>query len=69
MTNTPFELVGKTKFWDHKEGDQYLVTGTNTNGKRIRLCYTNWVAARSIHLWSGNRWLVRNGKRYLIHKV
>jgi hypothetical protein len=68
-SNTPFEYAGKTKIWDHKEGDKYLVTGTDRNGKRFRLCYNDWVMARSINLWSGRRWLLRNGKRYLINKV
>jgi hypothetical protein len=67
--DTPFEFVGKSKFWDQKEGYKYLVTGVDRNGKRFRLCYTNWVMAQGINLWSGRRWLVRDGKRYLINKI
>lgn len=67
--DTPFEFVGKSKFWNHKEGDKYLVTGVDRSGKRFRLCYTNWVMAQGINLWTGCRWLIRDGKRYLINRV
>jgi len=65
----PFELVGTTKIWDHKEGDQYIVTGKDRSGRRFRLFYKNWIMADGINLWSGSKWLVRDGKRYLIKKV
>jgi hypothetical protein len=67
--NTPFENIGTSKVWDHKEGDEYIVTGKDRNGKRFRLVFDNWIAAQSINLWSGHRWLLRNGIRYLISKV
>jgi hypothetical protein len=67
--NTPFEQTGSTKVWTHQEGDKYLVTGKDRFNKRFRLVYDRWVMAQGINLWSGRRWLVRDGKRYLINKV
>ena len=67
--NTPFENIGTSKVWDHKEGDNYLVTGVDRNGKKFRFVYDNWPQARGINLWKGYKWLVRNGARYLINRV
>jgi len=67
--DTPFENIGTSRVWDHIEGDKYLVTGKDRNGKRFRLCYSSWVMASHVNLWSGRRWLLRAGKRYLINKV
>ena len=69
MSESPFEYAGKTKVWDHKEGDKYLVTGTDRSGKRFRLCYSSWIMAQGINLWSGSKWIVRNNKRHLISRV
>ncbi|QDK02071.1 hypothetical protein SEA_GIBBLES_114 [Gordonia phage Gibbles] len=59
-----------TKTWKNKEGDTYLVTGVDVNGKRFKpiVCNT-WFHASCINLYRGSRWLVRDGKRYLINRV
>ena len=68
--NSPFELVGNnSKVWDAKEGDQYLVTGKDRNGKKFRKIYSLYLHAKSINLWEGRYWLLRDNKRYLISKV
>lgn len=55
--------------WTHKAGDSYLVTGTDTNGKRFRIVCATWLHARGINLQSGCKWLVRDGKKTLLVKV
>lgn len=59
--------------WEHRPGDRYLVTGvlyrTGNGGKRFRAEYYYWEHVRGVNLWRGSKWLIRDGKRYLICKV
>lgn len=65
-----FDEVSKRVSWVHQEGDKYLVTGRYPNSrKRIRLEYENYRWAFGINLHTGNRWLVRGGKRRLLSTV
>lgn len=57
------------KCWTHVQGDKYLITGVDVNGKRFRSVYDNWAFARGINLYRGSRWLLRGGKRFLITRV
>ena len=53
--------------WKHQEGDSYVVTGVTTDGRRFPAIHTtNWSHAAGNKLDKGNRWLLRDGKRYLI---
>ncbi len=42
--------------WLHHNGDRYLITGTDTRGKRFRQIHTNPWFAQGINLWRGNLW-------------
>ena len=55
--------------WVKRPGDTYVVTGTARNGKRFAMTTDNWLHAASINVWQGNKWLLRDGKRYLIQRV
>lgn len=56
--------------WEHRPGDLYLVTGVPyQGGKRFRRSFGNWRHAEGINLWRGSKWLIRDGKRYLICRV
>lgn len=65
----PITKTGSSKVWDSKHGDTYLVTGVDREGKRFKLSYHNWMFAKQINVWRGSKWLVRDGKRYLIQSV
>jgi len=52
--------------WVVMQGDKYLVTGVDRNGRRFRLCFDSWRQAVGINVWRGTKWLVRGGKRYRI---
>lgn len=55
--------------WISKEGDSYLATGINRDGtKRFKMKYTSWNYVKGINIWRGTKWLVRDGKRYIISK-
>lgn len=66
---SPFEIVNGQKHWSYEKGDQYLITGVTLDGKRFRTTYSSWQIAKCINLWSGHKWLVRDGKRYLIQRA
>lgn len=70
MSTSPLsrDTYGNTT-WTHQPGDQYVVTGTLTTGQRFRQQYDNWFWARGINLCKGSKWLLRDGKRYLISRV
>lgn len=56
--------------WKHQPGDRYLVTGVlYQSEKRFRHDFHNWRLAEGINLWRGSKWLIRDGKRYLICRV
>lgn len=54
-----------------KDGDKFVVTGLlyNSNKHFKPMTFSNWLQARSINLWRGSRWLLRDGKRTLIETV
>lgn len=51
------------------EGDTFLVTGVDRNGKRFSRSFKHMTFIYGINLWRGSRWLVRDGKRKLISRV
>lgn len=55
--------------WEHKEGDQYVVTGVDRSNTRFKRTFDNFHMAAGINVWRGNRWLLRDGKRYKIQSV
>lgn len=56
--------------WVHRDSDKYVVTGVLRSGHRFGpLVYSGWTQANAINLWRGSRWLLRDGKRYLISRV
>jgi hypothetical protein len=55
--------------WVHLQGDIYLVTGVDRNGKRFRITTNTWQHACGINLWRGTKWLVRGKKRFKIQSV
>lgn len=56
--------------WLPKEGDSYLVTAIDKYGKRLPSvkCAT-WAYANMLNVWKGRKYLVRDGKKYLIQEV
>ena len=69
-TKSPIKTDGNGHAsWNHKEGDKYDITGSTRDGKRFtRKGYSIWNYARCVNLWRGTKWLVRDGKRYIISK-
>jgi len=59
------------KIFQLQEGDKFLVTGLlyNSNRRFKAMTFNNWAQARSINLWRGSRWILRNGKRILVETV
>ena len=55
--------------WVRQDGDQYLVTGVDRNGKRFRRGFPSFHMARCLNAWQGNIWLVRDGRRYRIQRI
>ena len=55
--------------WTHQDGDKYLATGVDRNGRRFRKESDQWFYIRCINLWRGTKWLVRNGRRHRICAV
>jgi hypothetical protein len=67
---SPFTVLPDgRKEWEHKAGDSYVVTGRYPDGRRFRAIIANWCHVAGINLWRGHKWLVRDGKRYLIQSV
>lgn len=58
-----------TVSWKSQPGDSYLVTGKTVDGKRFRQTHPTWFWANGINLWRGSKWLLRDGKRYLLCRV
>ena len=55
--------------WSEEDGDCYHVTGIDRNGRRFKLVCTSWFHAKGINVWQGSKWLVRDGRRYLIQRI
>lgn len=55
--------------WTCQANDKYHVTGKDKYGRYFKRVCDNWHMARSINVWKGSRWLVRDGQRYLIERV
>jgi hypothetical protein len=55
--------------WTQEAGDQYVATGVDRSGKRFVFTGSNWRHIKCINIWQGSRWLLRNGKRFLIERV
>ena len=56
--------------WTSQAGDVFHVTGRDVRGRRFkRITTASWMHACGINLYDGSRWLVRDGKRYLINRV
>lgn len=66
---SPFEIQGGARKWFHKPGDKYIVAGVLYSGTRFRDEYSDWKTAFSINVWRGSKWLLRDGRRYLIQRI
>lgn len=55
--------------WNHLPTDQYMATGVDCNNKRFRIVSSSYNYIRSLNLWRGTKWLVRDGKRHRIQTV
>ena len=55
--------------WIPQEGDRYLATGVDRDGRRFRIEHSNWRFIDAINVWQGNKWLLRGNKRYRIQSV
>lgn len=69
MKQSPITRTPNGAEWTGQAGDRYLITGTDASGRRFRLVHDSWAWASGVNLYSGSRWLVRDGKRYLISRV
>lgn len=69
IRKNPVQIVNGLATWQHQEGDKYLATGKDRNGKRFRRENEKWVWIAGINVWNGNKYLVRDGKRYKIQSV
>jgi hypothetical protein len=63
------ERNGTAVSWKPQPGDRYDVTGVDRYGRRFSMRFQSWFHAKCINLWRGNKWLVRNGKRYRIQSI
>lgn len=45
-----------------------MATGVDRDGKRFVKTAKEWKWIAGINLWRGTKWLVRDGKRYVISK-
>lgn len=66
MAESPIKKQDGVTTWEQVNGDKYLVTGVDRNGKRFRITTESWPYARGINLWRGNKWLLRDGRRFKI---
>lgn len=55
--------------WLPRSGDMFVVTGTRCDGQRFTLTVKSWAHARAINVWRGSKWLLRDGKRWLIQRI
>lgn len=55
--------------WTHEQGDKYLVVGIDKAGQRYRTESEIWRYIEGINIYRGNKYLIRNGRRYLIQRI
>lgn len=69
-SKSPFTCsTNKRKSWEHKPGDVYIATGVDISGRRFRIKSNNWTYLNGVNIWRGSKWLLRDGKRWLIQRV
>lgn len=68
MNKNPIDYSNGSATWTEEKDDKYLATGVDRNGKRFRITGL-WGHIRGINIWRGNKWLVRNGKKFKIQSV
>ena len=66
---SPFTSTSDGVTWTHQPDDSYIVTGVTRAGKRFRFTTPHWAVAQCIHVWRGNFWLCRAGRRHLIARI
>lgn len=68
---SPFQKTeGGNNSWHSMPGDSYIATGVYVRGGRFKPVHcSTWSHCQAINLYRGSRWLVRDGKRYLIERV
>ena len=69
MLGIPSRAVTVIASWIQKEGDKYLLCGTDRNGKRFRMESGNFHYLNGINAWRGNLYLVADEKRYLLKEI
>ena len=55
--------------WYTKEGDSYLITGTDVYGEKFRKVTNSSFHMQGINLYCGKKYLVRDGHKVLICEV
>ena len=65
----PITRTNGTASWMAKAGDSFIVTGTRMDGERFTIRTKHWWHARTINVWRGSKWLVRDGRRWLIQRI
>ena len=65
----PITRTNGTASWMAKAGDSFVVTGTRTDGKRFTIHTKHWWHARGINVWHGSKWLLRDGRKWLIQRI
>lgn len=69
MAKSPIVKEGPNKGWTHQHGDQYKVTGTTVDGKKFSKVYSDWQTAQAINVYRGTKWLIRDGKSFVIQRI
>lgn len=56
--------------WSTQDGDTYQATGILRSGRRMEpITSSHWHYINGLNIWRGTKWLVRDGKRYVIQAV
>jgi hypothetical protein len=68
MDKTPHPITKENgvSTWEHKSTDNYLIIGKDALGKPFRKESSNPKYMMSINVYTGNLWLLRDGRKYLI---
>jgi hypothetical protein len=70
MSNEIISRANGQVEWTHQAGDYYEVSGVDRDGRRFATIRSeSWGYAAGINLYQGTKWLVRDGRRYLIVRV